>query len=333
VRRVLASAPPGTPGVIAVSGGPDSVALLRALLEVHTAAPGPLVLAHLNHQLRGAESDGDETFVCRLHEQCATITPVPLMLRTHRLDTRALAAGDNLESAARRLRYDWLTAVARATGATWVATGHTADDQAETVLHRLVRGTGLRGLAGIPERRDLAPGVLLLRPLLQVRRTEVLAFLQRVGQEFRVDSSNEDRGFTRNRLRHELLPLLAREFNPAIVDVLGRLSAQAGEVQQLIEDQAARLLAEAELPRAGAIVVLEAGRLAEAAPLLVREVLRLVWRREGWPLQDLDFDAWQRAAAVVRGEAAAVDMPAGVRVRRVRQVLQIGTPKNLDTVV
>jgi tRNA(Ile)-lysidine synthase len=326
VEHALAQQPPGQPGIVAVSGGPDSVALLRAVLRVRAGAAAPVVLAHLNHQLRGDESAGDEEFVHRLHEQCLANGTTALVLRAHRLDTRALAAGDNLESAARRLRYDWLTRVAHETGAAWVATGHTADDQAETVLHRLLRGTGLRGLSGIPERRALAPGVDLVRPLLHVRRSQVLAFLQQMGQEFRVDSSNEDRRYTRNRLRHELLPLLAREFNPAVVDVLGRLSAQASEVRQLIEDQAVRLLAEVELPRAGVLVILEVHRLAAVPALLVREVLRLLWRREGWPLQDTDFDAWQRAAAVVCGEMSAVDMPGGVRLRRVRQIVQLKGP-------
>jgi tRNA(Ile)-lysidine synthase len=318
IRRALAQLAPTARGVVAVSGGPDSVALLRALLDVGM----PLVLAHVNHRLRGDESDGDEAFVRRLHERCMAEGAVELQLRVQGLDTRVLAAGDNLESAARRLRYEWLTTVAQQTGATWVATGHTADDQAETVLHRLLRGTGLRGLAGIPARRELVQGVVLLRPLLHVRRNEVLTFLEQRGQDYCRDSSNEDRQYTRNALRHEVLPLLAREFNPAIVDVLGRLSQQANEVQQFMEEQATQLLTAAELPRAGAVVVLDARRLTGVSPVLLREVVRWLWRREGWALRDVDFAAWERAASVVRGEAAAVDLPGGVRVRRVRHVVQ-----------
>jgi tRNA(Ile)-lysidine synthase len=316
VRAALAAWPPEAPGVVAVSGGPDSVALVRAVLAVRGTG---VVLAHVNHQLRGDESDADEAFVRQLQEQGAAGS----LLRVERLDPRQLAPGDNLESAARRLRYEWLTGVAGDCGAAWVATGHTADDQAETVLHRLLRGTGLRGLAGIPRRRALGEGVTLVRPLLDVRRAEVLAYLEQLGQGFRIDRSNEDRRFTRNRLRHDLLPLLAREFNPAMVELLERLGRQAGEVQEFVEEQASRVLAEAELPRAGAVVVLDGRRLAGVAPLLVREALRLVWRREGWPEQDLDFDAWERAAAVVREEAVAVDMPGGIQVRRVRQVVQL----------
>jgi tRNA(Ile)-lysidine synthase len=326
VRRSLAQVPAGSPGIVAVSGGADSVALWRTVLAVRVADAGVLVLAHINHQLRGDESEADEAFVRSLYAQSVARGAAVLQLRVQRLDTRALAAGDNLESAARRLRYDWLTTVARETGATWVATGHTADDQAETVLHRLLRGTGLRGLAGIPARRELAPGVAVLRPFLQVYRGEVLAYLQSLGQEFCQDSSNVDRQFTRNRLRHELLPLLAKEFNPAIVDVLGRLSEQAAEAQQLIEEQAQRLLSTAELPRAGGVVVLDARRLAEASALLLREVLRLVWRREGWPLGDLGFDAWERAAAVVRGEAQALDVPGEIHLQRFREIVQIRPP-------
>jgi tRNA(Ile)-lysidine synthase len=326
VRRSLAQVSAGSPGIIAVSGGADSVALWRAVLDVRAADGAPLVLAHVNHQLRGDESEADEVFVHRLHAQSVDSGVAGLLLRVQRLDTRALAMGENLESAARHLRYDWLTTLARETGATWVAIGHTADDQAETVLHRLLRGTGLRGLAGIPARRELAPGVTVLRPFLHVYRADVLAYLHSLGQEFCQDSSNVDRQFMRNRLRHELLPLLAKQFNPAIVDVLGRLGEQAAEAQQLIEEQAQRLLSEAELPRAGGVVILDARRLAEAPALLLREVLRLVWRREGWPLRDIGFDAWERAAAVVRGETLALDVPGEIHLQRFREIVQIRPP-------
>ena len=308
----LAEVPPGA-GVVAVSGGADSVALLWALVAV---SEGPLIVAHLNHRLRGDDSDADEAFVRAL------AADLRLDFRGERIDVRAAAAGDNLESVARRLRYDWLARVARESGASWVATGHTADDQAETVLHRLLRGTGLRGLAGIPRRRELAPGIVLVRPLLTVRRAEVLGYLAQLGQTYRDDQSNWDRRYTRNRLRHDVLPRLAEDFNPALVDVLCRLAEQAGEMEAYVAGQAAQLLKEAELPRAGTTVVLDARRLGEAPPLLVREALRLLWEREGWPEGEMGFDAWQRAAAVVAGTETAVDFPGGVRLRRVGHVVQ-----------
>ena len=138
---------------------------------------------------------------------------------------------------ARRLRYDWLTRVAGEAGAGWVATGHTANDQAETVLHRLLRGAGLRGLRGIAARRPLAAGVGLVRPLLDATRDEVMAYLEAIGQAYRQDSSNLDPALTRNRIRHQLLPRLAAEYNPQIVAVLGRLAGQAEEVYGAEEER------------------------------------------------------------------------------------------------
>jgi tRNA(Ile)-lysidine synthase len=307
-------------GVVAVSGGPDSVALLRALLECTSS---PLVIAHLNHQLRGAESDGDEAFVRDLHRELRGTGANLLPLRCDRIDVAAAAVGDNLESVARRIRYEWLTKVASEVGAAWVATGHTADDQAETVLHRILRGTGLKGLAGIPARRDLAPGIALIRPMLAVRRPEVLDYLRDLRQSFRDDSSNVDPRFTRNRLRHELLPLLAADYNPAVIDILGRLAEQAGEVEAFVGKAAADLLAKAELPRAGVFVVLAANHLTAAPFFLAAEAVRKLWEREAWPSGEMTFEDWKRVIEVAAGARTAVDLPGGVRARRVGQVMQL----------
>jgi tRNA(Ile)-lysidine synthase len=323
VARFLATLPAASgPGVVAVSGGPDSVALLRALLAVRGAAP--LAVAHLNHQLRGPDSDADEAFVAALHARLVA-EGAALTFHCERIDVaaRARQEGDNLENVARRVRYGWLAEVARAAGARWVATGHTADDQAETVLHRLLRGTGLKGLAGIPARRELTPGVEVVRPLLRVTRAEVLGYLQAIGQDFCLDASNADLRFTRNRLRHELLPHLAQRYNPAVVAVLGRLAEQAAEVQGREEAAAAALLAEAELPRAGKVLVLDPVRLGAAPRNVIREAFRLLWQREGWPTGDASFETWERAAAVALGESSAVDLPGSVRVRRKGRVVQV----------
>lgn len=313
------------PGVVAVSGGPDSVALLRALRTLRPAG-APLVVAHLNHCLRGADSDADEAYVAALAARLG------LGWRCERLDVAALAAasGENLEAAARTVRYRWLAEVARAAGARWVATGHTADDQAETVLHRLLRGTGLKGLGGIPPRRPLAEGVELLRPLLRVPRAALLAYLEAEGQDFREDRSNADLRLTRNRLRHELLPHLAERYNPAVVAVLCRLAEQAAEVQGREAAEAAALLAGAELPRAGGVLVLDPQRLAGAPRHRVREALRAVWEREGWPADEVGYEGWERAAAVALGEATAVDLPGGVWVRRRGRVVQLGRDAQND---
>jgi tRNA(Ile)-lysidine synthase len=310
-------------GVVAVSGGPDSVALLHALVRRHAS---PLVVAHLNHRLRGVESDADEEFVRQLVATLRAAAAASLTLECRRLDVAAAAraSGENLEAAARRLRYDWLIQVARGAGAAWIATGHTADDQAETVLHHLLRGSGLRGLSGIARRRELAPGIDLVRPLLAMRKATLLAFLEAEGLACRQDRSNEDPNLMRNRIRHELLPLLSARFNAGVVEHLTSLAQQAEQVQSYLEDEARAVLERAELPRSGPLVILQPEILAGAKPAILCEVFRLIWQREGWPMGAMDFTAWQRVAQVARGASKAVDLPGTIRVRRADRVIQVG---------
>lgn len=327
--------------LVAVSGGPDSVALLLALVgpgcqpgpeaALNTRHPNPetptgwqpvatnAVAAHLNHQLRGAESDADEAFT---RDLCAQVG-VPFVC--HRLDIAALAraSGENVEAVARQQRYAWLREVAREHGLPMVATGHTASDQAETVLHRLLRGTGIEGLRGIAPRRPLGDGVDLVRPLLDVSRADVLEYLRLAGVTARHDATNDDTSLTRNRIRHELLPLLARDYNPRVEEVLARLATQAEETFAEEESRAAELLARAERPRAGERVVLDAAELVGASRGVLRSALRVLWQREGWPMAGMGMDHWEGVAAVCRGEAAARDLPGGVRARRVGGVVQV----------
>ncbi len=303
------------PGVVAVSGGADSVALLRALAACRT---GPLTVAHVNHQLRGAESDADEAFVLEL------AAGLVLGCRVKSIDVAAL--GGNLESTARRVRYEFFAEVAAEVGAKWIATGHTADDQAETVLHRLVRGTGIQGLRGIAAATcgfagAAKPQAAIVRPLLTVTRADILEHLEALKQPFREDSTNADPHFTRNRIRHELLPLL-RTFNPEIVAALARLAEHASQAHEIIIAHAAEVLAKAERPRVGGTVILDATDLG-ISPAVIRAVLRLVWEREGWPMDQMDADAWDRACEVARRELPAWDFPGGVSMRHAGRVVQL----------
>lgn len=331
--RSLTDAPAGV--VVAVSGGADSVALVRALDAARdSCAPLPLVLAHLNHQLRGRDSDADEDFVVALHAQLtAAGRPNLILCRTRRdIAAQARAEAVNLEALARRERYRWLAETAQAHGIKYIATGHTANDQAETVLHRLLRGTGLRGLRGIAARRVPASGVCehpdvgltLIRPLLAATRADILAYLHELGQSYREDASNSDLRFTRNRIRHELLPLLAEQYNPAIVRVLTSLAEQAEETYCIEEAEASAMLAQAELPRAGELLIFDLPYLRTAPRHRVREMFRLVWMRENWPQGGMDRAAWERLACVVFEDLTAVDLPDGLHVRRRERVVQLG---------
>jgi len=312
----------GGTGVVAVSGGADSVALLRALADSAPAAC--LVVAHLNHRLRGADSDDDAGFVAAL---CPHL---PHRVEALDVAAAAVAAGDNLEAVARRVRYDFLARVARETGANWVATAHTRDDQAETVLHRLIRGSGLRGLRGIAESRELVAGVRLVRPMLTLSREDVIAYLREIDQSWREDATNRDTRFTRNRIRHELLPLL-RTLNPAITDVLARTAEQASEVFARIEEEVACVLTTAELPPAGDVVILELERLSAEPDYTVQEVLRSIWESENWPQGDMTREHWRRAVDVAKGRTKAWDLPGGIRIVGSPRVVRIGPATELKS--
>jgi tRNA(Ile)-lysidine synthase len=211
---------PGERIAVAVSGGADSVALLRVLMELRQELGLVLSVAHFHHQIRGAEADADRQFVHDLAQQFelefhSGSADVPAHARDHKL---------SLETAARELRHKWFAELIGQGQADKVATAHTLDDQAETVLMRIVRGTGVRGLAGIaPEQKEKH----LVRPLLGTSREEVEAYLASIRQSWRTDSSNLDLSHTRNRIRHTLLPLLEKEFNPAIRSTLAELAEVA----------------------------------------------------------------------------------------------------------
>lgn len=331
VRRGLKDLPGLECGlVVAVSGGPDSVALLRLLLAGREGrVPLPLVIAHLNHQLRGVDSDADEAFVIALHASLSAAGAPVLELACHQQDVaaEARAAGANLEATARAIRYRWLAEVARAHGMAWVATGHSASDQAETVLHRLLRGAGLTGLRGIAPRREIEPGVSVVRPLLGATRAEILKYLASLNQPWCQDRTNDDLKFTRNRIRHQLLPLLAEQYNPGIAAVLVRLAHQAEELHREEQVAAAALLQQAERPRAGALIILDIAILKKASRPGLRALFRLVWQREGWPVDAMGFEAWQRLADVALGSCPAVDLPGPIHARHRRGVIQISTQR------
>ncbi|HEX5104177.1 MAG TPA: tRNA lysidine(34) synthetase TilS, partial [Pirellulaceae bacterium] len=181
--------------LVAVSGGADSVALLRGLHQLKAAGEGRLVLAHFNHRLRGAESDADQALVEELARRLGLEAVVGARGR------EGEGERGRSEESLRELRYEFLAAAADKVGARFVATAHTADDQVETVLMNVLRGTGLAGLAGIPRVRRLTDAATLIRPLLNVTRAEVLEYLHSLGQSYRDDATNQSADYTRNRVR------------------------------------------------------------------------------------------------------------------------------------
>jgi tRNA(Ile)-lysidine synthase len=198
--------------LLAVSGGPDSVALLRVMMLLSSEYDLRLTTAHLNHGLRGAEAQREEAFVRKL---CAEMG-IACICKTIDIRMLQLGSGMSIEEIGREERYRYLDETAEACGAGKIATGHHRDDQAETVLINLLRGCGPEGLKGIPPVRDGR----IIRPLLHVGRGEILEFLNREGLSYMTDSSNLSRLFLRNRIRHELIPELILRYNPGVVEAL-----------------------------------------------------------------------------------------------------------------
>jgi tRNA(Ile)-lysidine synthase len=210
--------------VVALSGGPDSVALVHALDSLKPTYHLSLHAAHLEHGLRGEESLEDMKFV----ESMCRGLGIPITTRRVDVAARAAASSLSLEAVARQVRYAFLSEVLEETRATKIATGHNANDQAETLLLNLLRGTGIEGLCGI---RPAIEGTII-RPLVETKREEILLYLKEKNLDFRTDASNEDDSFDRNRVRKSLLPLIEAEFNPRIVDSLVRTASIFSLVSQ-----------------------------------------------------------------------------------------------------
>jgi tRNA(Ile)-lysidine synthase len=211
---------PGERVAVACSGGADSVALIHILAELRETLGIVLSVAHFHHQIRGAEADADQRFV----EDLAMRLRTDFYAGSGNVPQRAANSKISLETAAREARHEWFAELVKQGKADRIATAHTLDDQAETVLMRILRGTGTHGLAGIA---PFQKAKHLVRPLLATSRREVEAYLKARGEVWREDSSNLDLGHTRNRVRHTLLPLLERDFNPAIRQTLADLAELA----------------------------------------------------------------------------------------------------------
>jgi tRNA(Ile)-lysidine synthase len=217
--------------LLALSGGADSVALLHALIAARAKLHFEVVAAHLNHGLRGSESDRDEAFV---RELCEQIGVELIVDRARGLEHRT----GNLEARAREVRHAFLAREAARTGADYIALAHHADDQAETVLLRMLRGAGVTGLGAMAE---AGPGAVI-RPLLSVRRSAIRDYLAHIAAAFVDDSTNASLAHERNRVRHHLIPLLERDYAPGLTEHLGELSAEMRQVDDLLDGLAERAL-------------------------------------------------------------------------------------------
>ena len=303
--------------LVALSGGPDSVALVHLLLELQ--AEGELTvagLAHFNHRLRGADADDDERF-CR--EMAATLG---LPIDVGSADVRAAAAstGRSIEDVARELRYQFLEEAAVRLAADAVAAGHSLDDQAETFLLRLLRGAGPRGLSGILPRAGR-----VIRPLIDIPRAELRQYAADRSLAWRDDASNADLAIPRNRVRHELIPYLEREFSPGISRVLAREAAIARDDERRLHEEAIDFTSSIVLITTGGKIEVDALALRSLHPALAARVARqaLTVLASG---RFIGFDHANRLLELAAGaEGDAADLPGQRGVRQGRAIV-LGAP-------
>ena len=322
--------PPGETLVVGVSGGADSVCLLHLLAGWQQKLGIKLQVAHLDHRLRGAESEADARYVVSLADSLG----VPVTAGRRDVGAYRDERNCSLEEAARELRYDFLAAVAGDVGARRVAVGHTRDDQVETILLHILRGAGTAGLRGIkpcspltggtfsrhsegspsvdgrPKNLPFTAPLLAIRPLLELSREETVRYCQQHRLEPRYDSSNLSPAFLRNRLRLQLLPLL-REYNPGIDRALLRLAEIADADVSFIEEQA-RQVWEGVAREEGGVIRLERKKVASLPLALQRQVIRLAIARVWGDTRDIEANHIEAVRGLVtapRGKSASLPHP------------------------
>jgi tRNA(Ile)-lysidine synthase len=321
---------PGMRLAVGLSGGADSVALLRALDERKAELGLVLHAAHLHHGLRGAEADEDLEFARSL----AATLDVPF--HDARVDAAAEARANSqtIEEAARHLRFAWFRRLMASGEVDAVATAHTRDDQAETVLAKFLRGAWTEGLSGIHPVLAFAEG-RILRPLLGATRAQVEAYLGELGQSWREDSSNRHLTFTRNRIRHELLPLL-ETWNPRLREHLAEMAALARDEEAWWQAEVARIAPQHILPgrpvrgggrAAGDGVAIDATRLRALAPALQRRLLRHAADQLGAGLENFGLDFHSTEALrdlALSGKAGQwLELAGGLRAERTPRELRL----------
>lgn len=303
---------PGDGVVVAVSGGPDSLALLHILRALQVELQIRLHVAHLNHELRGAESDADAEFVAGL----ARDWNLPATIEARDVAAWAREKHLSLEEAARHIRYRFLAEVAERVRAQVIAVGHNADDQVETILMHFLRGAGLAGLRGMPYEFEIQKSEIgnlhVVRPLLDVTRAEIEAYGKENGLTPRVDSSNLDTTFFRNRLRHEVLPYL-ETLNPGLRSVLLHSARALADDYAFVQAEVEKAFAAVAQAEDGLVVFAQPAWRA-LPPALRRGTLRLAIQKLRSDLRNIDWTHIEDAQRIAseKGTGAAATLPGGL---------------------
>jgi len=303
---------PGQPLLVAVSGGPDSVCLLQILVNLRHELGSTLHVAHLNHQLRGTDSEADARYVSDLAHQL----DVPATIEQRDVKSYQLHHRVSLEEAAREVRYTFLSKVAKSIGAERVAVGHTIDDHIETILLHLIRGTGTRGLRGLQPSTTwkLEPddaSLTIIRPLLEISRQETAAYCRDHNLTPRLDASNLSLTPLRNRIRHQLLPLLS-SYNPRLAKALLRTARIATDDFALLEEECAQVWDRVAQEQDDNII-LDKQKLLELPTALKRHLLRLAIEKLLGSLRDIETRHIEELmAALAKPAGRKINLPGGL---------------------
>lgn len=309
----------GSTVVVAVSGGPDSVALLHVLYLLRSELDLSLHVAHLNHMFRGAEAEADALFVAGLADRYG----LPATVESYNVPAYRAEKRLSGQEAAREVRYRFLKETADRVGASRIALAHQADDQAETILLNFLRGAGVAGLKGILPVRE----GLYIRPLLNIRRHEIEHYCAGRNLLYRRDPSNLKPVYTRNKIRLKLMPLLEREYNPGLVPNLLRLGEICREEDICLEELAERSFQEALVEAAEGLVILRLSVLEETPPALRRRLLRRAWQVLTGDRQNLSFEHTESILGLLAGGATGsrVVLPGNAAAVRAYHNLELTT--------
>jgi len=295
--------------VIAVSGGADSVALVSSLARlIPQDQKCNLLIGHVNHGWRGEASLADQQFVENLGDQ--------LEIQCEVLQAKQPV---QTEQVARDERYRLLLDLAKKTGARYVLMAHHQDDQVETMIDRIFRGTGLTGLRGIPKHRELDHGIALVRPLLDFSRSQIHQYLDQLGAVFCQDDSNQDLKYMRNRIRQQLLPLIREQYHEQVDEAILRIQQMADDLHRVVLEQVEPTLdryVEVTIDGNQTEVIVDRTGMARFDPYLLREMFVSLWKQQNWPRGAMTQQHWQRLEDAVRSSSLtpAFELPGDVRV-------------------
>ncbi|MFP4136096.1 MAG: tRNA lysidine(34) synthetase TilS [Candidatus Acetothermia bacterium] len=288
--------------LVAVSGGVDSLSLLHVLLEEREDFDLELSVAHLDHGIRGEDATKDAEFV----RSTAQEFDLDSIVASRSAKELAEEKGLSLEEAARKVRYEFLSSAAEELSADYVALGHNRDDQAETILMHIIRGTGLRGLGGMEEVRDL-----FIRPLLRTGRKEIEDYARSRDLDYRKDETNRNTRYTRNRIRHELIPELEDKYNPNIKERLAETGSLIREARSYLKKNTKKSARKILTRKSDSGTCFDTEKLSELSPYMKKAVSRDLMKREKGDLKDIGLDHVKKVLDKVEERPARtrIDLP------------------------